>query len=457
MNLHFIYICLIMKKVLILAYDFPPYVSVGGLRPYNWFKYLKEFGVEPIVVTRQWGNEYGNSLDYISPSASKKTLIEEEEYGTVIRAPYLPSFSNRILLKHGEEKYRFFRKALTAIDEIRQFLWVSGPKKQLFLAAEKYLINNKVDAIIATGRPFILFKYVSILSKEYNIPWIADYRDPWSQSSSYRKKYLHRIVSYLYERRITKSSSHITTPSDYFKYRLSKLFPNIDISIIGNGFDPEVADSLTNVSQDNHKLSIALLGTVYPWHPIKSFLSVLTKFVDSEKNSVNLNFYGTNNKQEITNIINESFPILKSMINFYPKMNNKEVLKEMATNNVLLLFNYYAFVGTKIFDYLLVRRQILFCYTNEPNAINLRNKFYGFNDKVANKISIQEDIIKDTNSGLIIKNELHLLETLKVLSKEFRETKSIKCNTRNIEMYSRKKITNNFAELLLKVINERKA
>jgi hypothetical protein len=46
-----------MKKLLILAYDFPPYVSVGGLRPYNWFKYLKEFGVEPIVVTRQWGNE----------------------------------------------------------------------------------------------------------------------------------------------------------------------------------------------------------------------------------------------------------------------------------------------------------------------------------------------------------------------------------------------------------------
>jgi hypothetical protein len=43
-----------MKKVLILAYDFPPYVSVGGLRPHAWYNYLKEFGVEPIVVTRQW-------------------------------------------------------------------------------------------------------------------------------------------------------------------------------------------------------------------------------------------------------------------------------------------------------------------------------------------------------------------------------------------------------------------
>ncbi len=35
-----------MKKVLILAYDFPPYVSVGGLRPYSWYKYFKEFGLK---------------------------------------------------------------------------------------------------------------------------------------------------------------------------------------------------------------------------------------------------------------------------------------------------------------------------------------------------------------------------------------------------------------------------
>jgi len=41
-----------MKRVLILAYDFPPYVSVGGLRPYAWYRYLHEFDVFPIVVTR---------------------------------------------------------------------------------------------------------------------------------------------------------------------------------------------------------------------------------------------------------------------------------------------------------------------------------------------------------------------------------------------------------------------
>ena len=70
-----------MKKILILAYDFPPYVSVGGLRPYSWFLYLKEFGVEPIVITRQWSNFYGSHLDYIAPGVSDQ-VIEEQKRDT---------------------------------------------------------------------------------------------------------------------------------------------------------------------------------------------------------------------------------------------------------------------------------------------------------------------------------------------------------------------------------------
>src|SRR5688572_11158846 len=102
-----------MKKVLILAYDFPPYVSVGGLRPYNWLMYLKEFGMEPIVVTRQWSNKYGSHLDYIAPGDSDKILIEHMKEGTIIRAPYKPNLANRIMLKHGDKKYKLLRKIVS--------------------------------------------------------------------------------------------------------------------------------------------------------------------------------------------------------------------------------------------------------------------------------------------------------------------------------------------------------
>ena len=36
-----------LKKALILAYDFPPFNSIGGQRPYAWLKYFREFGKTP--------------------------------------------------------------------------------------------------------------------------------------------------------------------------------------------------------------------------------------------------------------------------------------------------------------------------------------------------------------------------------------------------------------------------
>ena len=181
-----------MKKVLILAYDFPPYVSVGGLRPYAWYNYLKEFGVEPIVVTRQWGNAHGNHLDYISAGSSKQTIVEVSEHGTIIRSPYKPNFANRLLLKHGDHRYRFLRKSISAYYEFAQFLLPIGPKIELYKAAKHYLKNNQVDAIIATGDPFVLFGYASKLSKAFNIPWIADYRDPWSHNEEAQKTMIQK-------------------------------------------------------------------------------------------------------------------------------------------------------------------------------------------------------------------------------------------------------------------------
>ena len=68
-----------MKKILILAYDFPPYISAGSLRPYSWYESLHEFGVYPVVITRQWDNKYGNHLDYVAHSGSAQTIIEENE------------------------------------------------------------------------------------------------------------------------------------------------------------------------------------------------------------------------------------------------------------------------------------------------------------------------------------------------------------------------------------------
>ena len=152
-----------MKKVLILAYDFPPYSSVGGLRPYSWFKYFKSFGAEPIVITRQWGKTIDNHLDYITSSKENKTIYENLDSGLILRTPYKSNLANRIYLKYGENKFSLLRKIISAYYEIGQYLFKIGPKKQIYYGAKEFLKNNKVDAIIATGDPFVLFSLLEVM------------------------------------------------------------------------------------------------------------------------------------------------------------------------------------------------------------------------------------------------------------------------------------------------------
>src|SRR5690554_428279 len=438
-----------MKKLLILAYDFPPYVSVGGLRPYNWLKYLKEFDVEPIVITRQWGNEYGNALDYIAPSKSKETLIEEEEYSTVIRAPYLPSLSNRLLLKHGESKLRFFRKSLTAFDEIRQFLWISGPKKQLYIAARKYLKENKVDAIIATGEPFVLFYYAKKLSQEFDIPWIADYRDPWSQNKGRQHNALYTRWNEYLERKIVASASGITTPSIFFKHLIEKKIKTNPIHILPNGYDPEVIDEVAVLPQTTQVLTFSFIGTIYKWHPWKSFLEQFSMFLEHHPSTeMRLHLYGINLAEDVATFIQQFPSKIQASIQIFPKMPNRDLLEKLSHENVMLLFNDYSVQGTKIYDYLGLKRKIILCYANDKKALSLKEKFYSIEEMEGMSKQLQADLLQQTQAGVVVENESHLQEVFQELVEEFNKNGKIACHSVGVENYSRKIQVKKLAQII---------
>ena len=61
---------------------------------------------------------------------------------------------------------------------------------------------------------------------------------------------------------------------------------------------------------------------------------------------------------------------------------------------------------------------------------------------------MQEDLIKATNSGYLIRDSSQLLDKLEELYIEFAQTGIIKCNTINSEMYSRKHQVEELASLI---------
>ena len=426
-----------MKKVLILAYDFPPYVSVGGLRPHSWFKYFKEFDVEPTVVTRQWGNVHGNHLDYISAGESEESIIENTEFGIIIRTPYKPNFANRLMLKYGDEKYRMLRKSFSAFYELAQFIFPVGPKAALYRGAREFLKNNKVDVILATGDPFVLFSFASKLSKEYSIPWIADYRDPWSQSFSEKKGIIQRKIDYFFEKKIVRSAHSIITVDLLFKLKLAQLFPTKQLTILPNGFDSIEIDKTKQIQQNNKQLTFSFIGTIYLWHPLNQLLSSFSIFTkENPQFNFLIKFYGINNMEIIEERTKKLFPELIDKLIFLPKIPNGELLQLVSNDNVLLLFNYYQFTGTKVYDYLGLKRKILLCFENDNEALKLKDQYYF--KTIETDICPQIDIINETNAGIIVKDAVHLKEVLKELYAEFQETGKIACDSIGVEKYSRK-------------------
>lgn len=440
-----------MKKLLILAYDFPPYVSVGGLRPLSWYKYLHEYNVYPIVVTRQWSNKNANYLDYISQSGSDKIIVEELPTGTIIRTPYSPNLANKIMLKYGESRYKLIRKSISAFYEFAQFFFLIGPKVSIYFAADKYLKNHKVDAIIATGDPFILFKYASKLGKKHTTPWIADYRDPWSQKLQIQKNILLKFWHSFFERKIVRTCTLITTVSELIKVKILNTVKNKDIIILPNGFDPDFLERVKDIKQQSDSLLIGYAGTIYKWHPIRSFMSVISKFIELKGPvRVQLNLYGINMIDEIKEILN-SYPNLKAHVNIFPKMPNDLMLKELAKNNLLLLLNNYSYMGTKIYDYIGVKRKIILCYENDQEAKNLKTKYFDMKETFGISNNLQEEIIKKTNSGYVIQDSKHLMKVLEDLYSEFIKQGFIECNTINAEDYSRKEQVKKLAEIIKRI------
>jgi glycosyltransferase involved in cell wall biosynthesis len=444
-----------MKKLLILAYDFPPYVSVGGLRPYSWYKYMHEFGIFPVVVTRQWSNKYGNHLDYIAPGESNDVIIEESEKGIIIRAPYKPTLANRLMLRYGENRFKFLRKIITGWYEFVQWFLPVGTKYSIYKAAKEFLKTNKVDCIIATGEPFILFKYALKLGKKTKIPIIIDYRDLWSYSLSRNKNIFFKNLNIRFELRILKSCLLVSAVSEFLLEKIKDVYKINNSIVITNGYDEELLTDHKNiVITDPSKLILTFVGSIYAWHPLRSVLSVLKEFkvfCESLDIKFELHFYGTNKNKEIVEYCSDNILVLNENIYLHSKLKNDILFKEMLKTDLLLLFNDFLISGTKIYDYLATKKKIILCYDSDRFG-DIMSGPYGNKVGIEEYANLQKNIILETTSGIIVTDPEDLFKNLKALLKEKIENGVIKSETTNIEKYSRRYQTSLLAKKILGLI-----
>ena len=426
-----------MKRVVILAYDFEPHNSIGAQRPLGWFKYFKEFGIHPIVITRHW-DKIEEPNDLVKASSANKITQEESEFGTIIRVPYQPNLRDEILLKHGPDKLVVVRKLLSLLYSVGQyFSFALDNRSGIYKSAKDYIQKKGADAVIATGEPFILFRYASKLSKEFGIPWIADYRDGWSKNygalhnAGALQKFINLRVFARIEKQLVKTANTCTVTVRSHKNEVESLVSGIKANVVMNGFFEDAFQSLPRVDSSAKPFTIAYSGTIYPYQHLEVFLDGFLKTVDEKSlspNDIQIVFYGLEYQPEQLTRVTAYSQKLGGYIHHTPKMAYKSVIEKLNEANMLLLLatpekqQIYA----KVFDYIALQKPILM---------------------VSNDHGPLEEIVSDCPNPLICESAE---DVFKLLSNELKSERSVESSSKSVSKYSRR----NQAKLMASIVED---
>ena len=175
-----------MKKVLIITYYWPPEGGIGVLRCLKIAKYLRQHGWEPIIYTADKKDyDHKDESNFKDIPADLKIIKGKiwEPYGIykLLRGKKRTEGMDNVFYVK-EEKESFVKKIAIKIRgnffiPDARAMWIRPSVKIL----NKYLQENKVDAMISNGPPHSNTRIATLLKKAHGIPWLADFQDPWTQ------------------------------------------------------------------------------------------------------------------------------------------------------------------------------------------------------------------------------------------------------------------------------------
>ena len=368
------------KKVLILAYDFPPYISVGGMRPYGWFKYLPKDLFEVTIVTRQWSSKVNSAIDCILPTSSTLLELEHTTDGRIFRAPFQPNLRDKILIKYGFDKFGLIRKGMSFfIDLFKHTFSFCDSSRTIYNAANSLCENEPFDVIIATGEPFILFKHAHQLSKKHHIKWVGDYRDGWTTNQRKdRLGFAESIINNNYkrkEKKYIKTASLITTAADEYRSELSSIINADKIHVVLNGFISRFSSLKIDIDK-KQRFEISYLGTLYSHQNIEMFMEGVEKFISKTGVSVNqfsIKFIGLNFYPDQKERVFKCSEAINPYLIFTDKVPYEELIEEVKESSLLLLMSQknMNWLNAKVFDYLMFNKPVLFLGNDEGILDNI--------------------------------------------------------------------------------------
>lgn len=334
-----------MKKVLMVAFHFPPIQGSSGVqRTLRFARHLPEFGWQPIILT-------AHPRAY--PSTTDDQLGDIPEHVTVLRAPAWDT--SRHFAIGG--RYPGF---LARPDRWVSW-WLGGT-----LSGLRAIDRFKPEALWSTYPIATAHRIAATLNKRRHVPWIADFRDPMAQEGYPADPAVWRSFSDI-EAHAVHHAAHctFTTPSALAHYQ-QRYAPDAGrLQLIENGYDEEsFAEASTGAALNPDRLTLLHSGIVYPSErdPTRLFdaLHLLKTQHADVFERLRVRFRAAVHDDMLRAMAREAG--VESAIEIFPAIGYRDALAEMMSADGLLILqaaNCNAQIPAKLYEYLRAGRPIL--------------------------------------------------------------------------------------------------
>jgi glycosyltransferase involved in cell wall biosynthesis len=256
-----------MKRVLMIAYFFPPWGGSGVQRTVKLCKHLPDFQWQPIVLTVRRPNmvmrDTDSSLlqDVQHVSVHDSPIIEPSDLLRVFRRPNRRAPTTENLTRKGGKLRSIISSLLERmiIPDGRALWYFTGRK-----AAMQVIRQENVQAIYATSPIPTSVMLGAWLSRKTGIPFLADFRDPWRLDTMPPLLPGFGKLNALLEARTLRTARMISVVRQSQKDDLLQRFPELAdrVAVIPNGYDG--ADFAGLSPRPFDKFTIAYSGIFYP-------------------------------------------------------------------------------------------------------------------------------------------------------------------------------------------------
>ena len=356
-------------RVLLVSYYFPPSGGSGVQRALKFVKYLPDFNWQPIVLTVD--PEFAAYPD-LDPTMESEVPACVQIHRTKSWDPYRmyarwtgKSLDNAVTVGFLSDKTPTMRERLARWVRANVFIPDArvGWTPYAYRAAKSKLALTDFDAVITTGPPHSTHLIGRKLCKRFGIPWIADFRDPWTDIDFMEQLPMRPAIRRINERleRSVMNEANVVVAISPSMCQAYASKTNARCVTIFNGYDEEDFENELDASETD-SFVISHVGNMNAARNPEPLWRVLKK-LRSENSYPHLKVRLVGNVD--VKVLEQLDKLeLKTMVEQIEYVPHREAVVFMQTSSILLLpINRVQSAGGivtgKLFEYLAAKKPIL--------------------------------------------------------------------------------------------------